>query len=65
MTAPEIRSQLDNWLWELSTTRTAPQSDQLAQLRQAWAELSTQLPEYYRPIIDDRMALVDSYLARA
>ena len=66
MQAPEIRVILDNWLWELSRDRTAtPPPDQLAQLRQAWAELSPQLPEAYRPIIDDRLALVDSYASRA
>ena len=66
MTAPEIRKQLDAWLWLLSRDRTqTPPPAQLAQLRQAWAVLSPKLPEYYRPVIDDRIALVDSYLARA
>ena len=66
MTAPEIRATLDNWLWELSRDRThTPPPDQLDQLRQSWAALRPKLPDSYRPIIDDRMALVDSYLARA
>jgi len=66
MTAPQIRATLDDWLWELSRDRTqTPPPAQLAQLRQAWEVLSPKLPEYYRPVIDDRIALVDSYLARA
>jgi len=66
MTAPQIRATLDAWLWLLSRDRTqTPPPAQLAQLRQAWAELSPQLPEYYRPVIDDRLALVDSYASRA
>jgi len=66
MTAPQIRATLDAWLWELSRDRTqTPPPAQLAQLRQAWESLSPQLPEYYRPVIDDRLALVDSYISRA
>jgi len=65
MTAPEIRATLDNWLWELSRDRAhTPPPAQLAQLRQAWAALRPKLPEYYRPVIDDRLALVDSYISR-
>ena len=66
MQAPQIRATLDAWLWELSRDRTAtPPPAQLAQLRQSWAALRPQLPASYRPIIDDRLALVDSYISRA
>lgn len=41
-----------------------PPPDQLAQLGETWAGLRPQLPQDYRPIIDDRLALVDSYLSR-
>lgn len=65
MTAPEIRATLDNWLWALSRDRTqAPPPEALALLRQHWESLRPMLPEAYRPIIDDRMALVDSYISR-
>ncbi|XGB43231.1 MAG: hypothetical protein LVS60_05500 [Nodosilinea sp. LVE1205-7] len=65
MQAAEIRKQLDSWLWLLSRDRTqAPPPDQLTQLRQAWAELRPLLPKAYRPIIDDRLAMVDSYAYR-
>ena len=65
-TAPEIRSQLDDWLWVLSIdpTATLPAAD-VAMLRTAWAALKPKLPEAYRPIIDDRLALLDSYLSRS
>lgn len=65
MTPPEIRATLDNWLWELSRDRTAtPPPDQLAQLQEAWAALRPQLPQDYRPIIDDRLTLLTSYISR-
>ena len=66
MTAPEIRSQLDDWLWELSRDRThTPPLEALALLREAWESLRPQLPQDYRPIIDDRLAMVDSYISRS
>lgn len=66
MTAPEIRATLDNWLWALSRDRThTPPPEALALLRQHWAGLRPTLPDSYRPIIDDRLALVDSYLSRS
>ena len=66
MTAPEIRATLDNWLWALSRDRAhTPPPEALALLREAWESLRPQLPQDYRPIIDDRLALVDSYLSRA
>jgi hypothetical protein len=65
MTAPEIRATLDSWLWELSRDRAhTPPADDLALLRQRWGALRPTLPEVYRPIIDDRMALLTSYLNR-
>ncbi|XGB43230.1 MAG: hypothetical protein LVS60_05495 [Nodosilinea sp. LVE1205-7] len=66
MQAPEIRATLDGWLWELSRDRTAtPPPDALAQLRQHWESLRPKLPASYRPIIDDRMSLLTSYISRA
>ena len=65
MTAPEIRATLDSWLWLLHQDRThTPPPEALALLRQHWESLRPQLPQDYRPIIDDRLTLVDSYLSR-
>ena len=64
MTAPEIRKQLDAWLWLLSRDRTAtPPDDQLAQLRQCWAELRASTHTKYNVLIDARLAIVDGYIA--
>ena len=64
MQAPQIRAQLDEWLWELSRDRTAtPPPAQLAQLRQAWAELRAWTHPKYNVLIDARLAMVDGYIA--
>jgi len=65
MQAPEIRKQLDEWLWKLRSDRTqAPPAADLARLRTAWTALKPKLPPGYHPIIDDRLDLVDSYISR-
>lgn len=56
-TAPEIRSTLDDWL----TPGAAPPTPAaLQQLRDAWAALKPNLHESYHPVINDRLALVES-----
>jgi len=64
MQAPQIRAQLDEWLWLLSRDRThTPPPDQLDQLRQSWAELRASTHPKYNVLIDARLAIVDGYIA--
>lgn len=63
MNAPEIRQQLDDWLWALSSNYSyKPPEEELAAVRSAWDLLRPFLLVEYRKIVDDRLNLVDSYL---
>lgn len=65
MQLTEIRSTLDTWLWQLATGGATPNLKELARVRQAWHDQRPQIHEAYHAIIEDRLALVDSYLTRA
>jgi hypothetical protein len=59
--APQIRQNLDNWL---APNATLPTPEALQQVKEQWARLKPSLLPSYHPIIDDRIALVESQLAR-
>jgi hypothetical protein len=61
MTAPEIRQTLDDWL---APGATLPTPEALEDIREQWEALRPNLLPSYHPIIDDRLALVESCLSR-
>ena len=61
ITAPQIRQTLDNWL---APGATLPTPEAVHLLKLAWEELKPNLLPSYHPIIDDRLALVQSCLSR-
>jgi hypothetical protein len=61
MTAPEIRQTLDDWL---APGATLPTPEALEDIREQWESLKPNLLPSYHPIIDDRLALVQSCLSR-
>jgi hypothetical protein len=61
MTAPEIRQTLDDWL---APGATLPTPDALENIREQWEAIKPNLLPSYHPIIDDRLALVESCLGR-
>jgi hypothetical protein len=61
ITAPQIRQTLDNWL---APGATLPTPEVLQQVKEQWEALKPFLLPSYHPIIDDRIALVESILSR-
>lgn len=61
MTAPEIRQTLDDWL---APGATLPTPDAMENIREQWEAIKPNLLPSYHPIIDDRLALVESCLGR-
>jgi hypothetical protein len=61
MTAPQIRQTLDNWL---APGATLPNRGSLNYLKISWAKLKPSLLPSYHPVIDDRIAEVESRLSR-
>jgi hypothetical protein len=59
--APQMRQNLDAWL---APDATMPTPEQLRILKEAWAKLKPHLIAEYHPIIDDRIAEVESRLSR-
>ena len=61
MTPPQIRQILDNWL---APGGTLPTRKALQQVKKQWKSLKPFLLPSYHPIIDDRIAEVESRLSR-
>jgi hypothetical protein len=61
ITAPQIRQSLDNWL---APGATLPTPEAVHLLKLAWEQLKPCLIAEYHPVIDDRLALVESILSR-
>jgi hypothetical protein len=61
ITAPQIRQTLDNWL---APGATMPTPEVLQQVKEQWEALKPCLIAEYHPIIDDRIAEVESRLSR-
>jgi hypothetical protein len=61
MTAPQIRQTLERWL---APGATLPNRGCLNYLKISWAKLKPSLLPSYHPVIDDRIAEVESRLSR-
>lgn len=59
LSAPQIRKQLDDWCLPESTL---PTMTEVLEVQGDWNLIKEKTPEYYWPVIDDRLALVKSYL---
>ena len=61
ITAPQIRQILERWL---APGATLPTPEALEDIREQWEALRPNLLPSYHPIIDDRIAEVESRLSR-
>ena len=61
ITASQIRQILERWL---APGATLPTPEALQQVKEQWRSLKPFLLPSYHPIIDDRIALVESILGR-